>query len=287
MIASITFVSRYSATQYDESGWHSLFAVLLSTGVVYANKPRAEVLGSARIVDVANQLEAILHFGPVKGTRQRILDRADAVVGEIYKLPASAASAAAAAAVISGSNGYGGSAPHRAVGLGRTLTSATTLSELDDGAEVVALDTCSSEDLANEVDADDEAIFNAVHSQMGTAPVDAHIGVEVAPPSGGAKHGVGSSGGGVAAAAAAQEAPKFGREHRSLSSTLGLSGGRRSTSTSGGGGGGSRSLSRSGLGSSSSSHAGHVYRGEVNVPGVAVAHLEGSWLSHLNIDNKR
>ena len=252
-------------------------------GVVYANKPRAEVLGSARIVDVANQLEAILHFGPVKGTRQRILERADAVVGEIYKLPASARSAAAAAAVAAGTNGFGSSAQHRAVGLGRTLTSATTLSDFDDGAEVVALDTCSSDELPNEVDADDEAIFNAVHSQIGTAPVDADLGVEVAPSTGVQKLGIGSSRAAAAAPAGATERkpPKFVKEHRSLSSTLGLK-----SSSSSSDGGGTRALTRGDVGSSSM-FAGYAHRGEPNVPGVAAAHLEGSWLSHLNIDNKR
>jgi hypothetical protein len=58
--------------------------------VVYANKPHAEVLGVARLLDEQHRLEAVISFGPVPGTRQRILARADAVCGEIYQLPRAA-----------------------------------------------------------------------------------------------------------------------------------------------------------------------------------------------------
>jgi hypothetical protein len=59
-------------------------------GVVYANKPHAEVLGVARLLDEQHRLEAVISFGPVPGTRQRMLARADAVCGEIYQLPRAA-----------------------------------------------------------------------------------------------------------------------------------------------------------------------------------------------------
>lgn len=59
-------------------------------GVVYATKPHAEVLGVARLLDEAHHLEAVISFGPVPGTRQRMLARTDAVCGEIYQLPKSA-----------------------------------------------------------------------------------------------------------------------------------------------------------------------------------------------------
>jgi len=62
----------------------------LPLGVVYAAKPRAEVLGVARLIDTKNRLEAVISFGPVPGTRQRRLARADAVCGEIYQLPKAA-----------------------------------------------------------------------------------------------------------------------------------------------------------------------------------------------------
>ncbi|KAI8464605.1 MAG: hypothetical protein J3K34DRAFT_371908, partial [Monoraphidium minutum] len=71
-------------------------------GVVYAARPRAEVLGVLRIVDAANHLEAVVAFGPVKGARHRVLSRADAVCGEIYRLPGGAAGAARAAAAAPG-----------------------------------------------------------------------------------------------------------------------------------------------------------------------------------------
>lgn len=65
-------------------------AVCLCAGVVYANKPHAEVMGVARLLDEQHHLEAVISFGPVPGTRQRMLARADAVCGEIYQLPKSA-----------------------------------------------------------------------------------------------------------------------------------------------------------------------------------------------------
>jgi hypothetical protein len=59
-------------------------------GVVYATKPHAEVMGVARLLDEQHHLEAVISFGAVPGTRQRILARTDAVCGEIYQLPKSA-----------------------------------------------------------------------------------------------------------------------------------------------------------------------------------------------------
>lgn len=69
---------------------HNLMADVLPPGVVYATKPHAEVLGVARLLDERNRLEAVINFGPVPGTRQRMLARADAVCGEVYQLPKAA-----------------------------------------------------------------------------------------------------------------------------------------------------------------------------------------------------
>jgi len=70
-------------------------------GVVYSKRPRAEVVGTARLVDARNRLEAVLRFGPAvgaaagqaggaaaggAGARLAALARADAAVGEIYRL---------------------------------------------------------------------------------------------------------------------------------------------------------------------------------------------------------
>jgi hypothetical protein len=44
----------------------------------------------ARLLDEQHRLEAVISFGPVQGTRQRMLARADAVCGEIYQLPRAA-----------------------------------------------------------------------------------------------------------------------------------------------------------------------------------------------------
>ena len=63
---------------------------VVAAGVVYADRPRAEVLGVARLLDEQHHLEAVINFGPVPGTRQRMLARADAVCGEIYQLPRAA-----------------------------------------------------------------------------------------------------------------------------------------------------------------------------------------------------
>lgn len=53
-------------------------------GVVYSSRPRAEVEGNAVFVDHKNCLKAVIRFGAVKGARQTLLKRTDAIVGEIY-----------------------------------------------------------------------------------------------------------------------------------------------------------------------------------------------------------
>ncbi|PNH04784.1 Oxysterol-binding protein 9, partial [Tetrabaena socialis] len=53
--------------------------------VVYgASRPRAEVEGQAILVDVRNKLKTVINFGPLKGARNKVLRRADAVYGFIY-----------------------------------------------------------------------------------------------------------------------------------------------------------------------------------------------------------
>lgn len=51
-------------------------------GVVYSRRPRAEVDGSACLVDTKNRLKAVLRFGAVKSA-SGLLRRSDAVTGEI------------------------------------------------------------------------------------------------------------------------------------------------------------------------------------------------------------
>mmetsp|Transcript_35594 Transcript_35594/g.79082 ORF Transcript_35594/g.79082 Transcript_35594/m.79082 type:complete len:531 (+) Transcript_35594:289-1881(+) len=53
-------------------------------GVVYSNRPRAEVEGKAVFEDPKNGLKGIVKFGPVKGAKQLVLKRTDAVTGGIY-----------------------------------------------------------------------------------------------------------------------------------------------------------------------------------------------------------
>ncbi len=53
--------------------------------VVYgSSRPRAEVDGQAILVDVRNKLKTVLNFGPLKGARNKVLRRNDAVHGFIY-----------------------------------------------------------------------------------------------------------------------------------------------------------------------------------------------------------
>ncbi|KAG2492188.1 hypothetical protein HYH03_009436 [Edaphochlamys debaryana] len=53
--------------------------------VVYgASRTRAEVDGQAILVDVRNKLKTVINFGPIKGARNKVLRRADAVHGYIY-----------------------------------------------------------------------------------------------------------------------------------------------------------------------------------------------------------
>ena len=51
-------------------------------GVVYSRRPRAEVEGTACLVDTKNRLKAVLRFGAVKGGTG-VLRRSDGVTGEI------------------------------------------------------------------------------------------------------------------------------------------------------------------------------------------------------------
>lgn len=59
-------------------------------GVVYQERPRAQAVGTARIIDKTNRLEAVLTFGPVKDSKHAVMRRADAVSGEIYQYPSHA-----------------------------------------------------------------------------------------------------------------------------------------------------------------------------------------------------
>ncbi|KXZ54450.1 hypothetical protein GPECTOR_4g1001 [Gonium pectorale] len=53
--------------------------------VVYgSSRPRAEVDGQAILVDIRNRLKTVITFGALKGARSKVLRRADAVHGFIY-----------------------------------------------------------------------------------------------------------------------------------------------------------------------------------------------------------
>jgi hypothetical protein len=235
------------------------------------------VVGSLRLVDAANRLEAVLHFGPVEGTRHRVLERADAVVGEIYQLPKSAGSGATAASLHTG-----------AVTLARTPTAATVLSDMD-GSEIMAPPS-DRDSSCDGVDAEDEAIYAAVHGKLdGGAPVDANVDIVSAggsscgasplqsptalPVTGvsglSLKNSNSSKAGAAPAASAAAAEAKPRHQRRPSKDTLSLPSSGRS------------------LTPGSSSFWGSGSKPAPVVPGVAVAYIEGSWLSHLNIDNKR
>lgn len=234
-------------------------------GVVYAAKPHAEVLGVARLLDEQHRLEAVVSFGPVAGTRQRMLARADAVCGEIYQLPR--------AAHLQENRALSGGA------LQRSSTAVTALDDMNSDAEQLAalsLDrSCSSSETYHSdtnapaaaaaddgvaFDPDDEAIFNDFEAT--------HL-----------------SGNGAAAAAPAASKQAEQQQHQQPehaangSSSSSRHGYHRSKS--------SMFDGSSSVPPVSSSSSGRKGAGGPTVPGVAVARIEGCWLSHLNVDNKR
>ncbi|GBF92151.1 hypothetical protein Rsub_04498 [Raphidocelis subcapitata] len=291
-------------------------------GVVYAARPRAEVLGVLRIVDAANGLEAVASFGPVKGARHRVLTRADAVCGEIYRLPGGAAAAAARDA---SSSSAAAAAPAGA--LQRTLTEAQALDSIGgDGADDPDALLPSGSDGGGGPDEEDAAIFDAVTAAGGLSggarldedPAAAVLAARRSSGTGAPGPGPSGAGGDGAAAAAA---PAGHSPPPAPASGGGGGGGRASTA----GGRGLRASSSSGArasgsgllarvrprrsigsgdlgvgpdGSHAAAAAGDVAGADgaeasyhrnhgVCVPGIAVARIEGSWLSHLNIDSTR
>lgn len=55
-------------------------------GVVYSSRPRAEVEGEAVFLDARNQLKAVVKFGAVKSAKSPMLRRTDAVTGGVYDM---------------------------------------------------------------------------------------------------------------------------------------------------------------------------------------------------------
>ena len=264
----------------------------ITPGVVYAARPRAEVLGVLRIVDAANGLEAVVAFGPVKGARHRVLARADAVCGEIYRLPGGGHAGAASPAPSGGrqtpeGGGAGGRhAGHGSGALQRSATEAQALSELEGGGSPRDAGELASgsEDGGSGggggggggdgPDAEDAAIFDAVESAgglSGAAPLDSDPAA--------AKRASISGGGGIGSLLRGKSpVVGGGRVGQRLS-------GRRSA-TSGdlhGAAAAAGDLAGADGAEAATYHRNHGAR----VPGVAVARIEGSWLSHLNIDSTR
>jgi hypothetical protein len=213
------------------------------------------VVGSLRLVDAANRLEAVLHFGPVEGTRHRVLERADAVVGEIYQLPAE-------------SGGFAG-------GAGGGLTSADPEAEQEDQQQqqqqqqqqVAADASMYVSSTPGASSGGKEALLSAPDTLVPQRDQD-DLGDTTHQAAKEKEDGAISCGSmGVYASSAAADTGLTGSMPASCSS---------STSSSNTG-----SASRRGSRSSGRSKPAPV------VPGVAVAYIEGSWLSHLNIDNKR
>lgn len=251
-------------------------------GVVYAARPRAEVLGVLRIVDKANHLEAVVAFGPVKGARHRVLSRADAVCGEIYRTPGSGGGPSSLPSAAGGA----AAAAHRGGALQRTATGLQPLSDAVEyeGADEASLASGSELGAGGEPDAEDEAIFNAVAAagalgDSARAHADPAAGLRsgVASPTG-AGAGPGSA---RCSSAGASHTPRH-RPRRSLTAAdmaavaADLSAPRERKAAAAG--------DLAGVdGSEPTYHRNHG----VSVPGVAVARIEGSWLSHLNIDSKR
>eukprot|EP00877_Chromochloris_zofingiensis_P003387 jgi/Chrzof1/13049/Cz07g18010.t1 len=249
-------------------------------GVVYATRPRAEVIGTARLLDTKNHLEAVLHFGPVKGSRHAVLRRADAVYGEIYRLPTHV-SQGSATSTASGHT-YGDAVAVK--------YSASDREASDDA------NSCEG------ADAEDERVFNAVGSSLGIAPVDSdpmlahhpqkleeqsdvldtdrhadqdrHAHAVGMPATAFQAHAAVANG-----AIASKKMSSYTTQSHKHKAKHSLAAAKRSHTVAGelGQWGGAGDL-------------GHHHRhggGEGGVPGVPVAHIEGSWLSHINIDYKR
>jgi hypothetical protein len=241
-----------------------------------------------------------------QGARHRVLQRADAVCGEIYRLPGGGGAAAAAngrdaghhAAPPAGASRASsappcspppladppGGRPAGGGALQRTPTEAQELTGLEGGGPYDA-DALSSGSEGGgggggggggAPDAEDEAIFDAVAAAgglSGSARLDEDPAAASRRSSAGGAPSAGASGGGGLGHALRAS---LHRRRRSVTASDVASADGSHAATGAGDLAGAD-------GAEPTYHRNHGVR----VPGVAVARIEGSWLSHLNIDSTR
>ena len=58
--------------------------VLLRIGILYTARPRGDITGTARFVDMRNRLCCEVDFGKQSGAEDRLLQRSDALSGSLY-----------------------------------------------------------------------------------------------------------------------------------------------------------------------------------------------------------
>jgi hypothetical protein len=191
-----------------------------------------------------------------------VLSRADAVCGEIYRLPGGVATNGTAAP----RGGVGGGA-HGA--LQRSATEAQPLSDMALDSDVGSLPSGGSE--GGEGDDEDAAILDAVLT-------------DTAAPDAADRRTSGAGGPGAAPSSPAppRRESAAGEKRKARRSSV-------TSSDVGVSADGSRAGAAAGdlAGADGSEGATYHRNHGVRVPGVAVARIEGSWLSHLNVDSKR
>lgn len=58
--------------------------LLLCIGILYTARPRGDITGTARFVDMRNRLCCEVDFGKQSGAEDRLLQRSDALSGSLY-----------------------------------------------------------------------------------------------------------------------------------------------------------------------------------------------------------
>ncbi|KAG2433146.1 hypothetical protein HYH02_012847 [Chlamydomonas schloesseri] len=287
--------------------------------VVYgSSRPRAEVDGQAILVDVRNKLKTVIHFGALKGARSRVLRRVDAVHGYIYDCRHNQASleektstadmaealeeAGLAASRQRGAAGPGGPGSGEGPGSGdaddEEFESASENEydpDKEEGDATAALERAAAEAAEAAAAAEEADAIAAVESANGTN--DALLGPDDVRDSSGPASRTGASPprpGGSARGSLSGEGAGLGP---SLSSGLPKLDGSTHGSGVGGkghGGGGGSFFSMSALNSmgkllriTQAPSPSNLDPTPSEKEGVAVAAIEGSWLSHVSIDGVR
>ncbi|KAG2435871.1 hypothetical protein HXX76_007066 [Chlamydomonas incerta] len=280
--------------------------------VVYgSSRPRAEVDGQAILVDVRNKLKTVINFGALKGARSKVLRRVDAVCGFIYdcrhnqaSLEEKTSTADMAEALEeaglaaqrqrggAGAGGPGGEGPGSGDAEEDEFESASENeydADKEEGDATAALERAAAEAAAAAVAAEEADAMAAVESASGAnggllGPDDARDSTGPAsrtgasPPRPGNSARGSQSGDGAGLGTSSSGLPK-------LDSSAHGSGKAQS---------GGSFFSMSALNSmgkllriTQAPSPSNIDPTPSDKEGVAVAAIEGSWLSHINIDGVR